>query len=134
VTASILVVDDNHDNLALVDCVLRADGYAPLLAEGGREGLRRALAEQPDLVLLDIQMPELDGFEVADAIRADAALARTRIVAVTANAMVGDRERILAAGFDGYITKPISVEAFVGQIEQFLPADRRTTRTGAGSA
>ncbi len=131
-TGSILVVDDNRDNLELFDYLLRAHGYTPLLAATGAEGVRRAVDERPDLILLDIQMPEMDGFAAAAAIRAHAALERTRIVALTAFAMVGDRERILARGFDGYITKPIMPEAFLGEIEEFLPSDRRATPRQAG--
>ncbi|MGD1055828.1 MAG: response regulator [Solirubrobacteraceae bacterium] len=131
-TSSILVVEDNEDNITLVDFLLKAHGYAPLLARDGSEGLRLALEHRPDLVLLDIRMPGMDGFEVARAIRADARLNHTRVVAVTASAMVGDREQIVAAGFDGYIDKPIDPESFMAEVELWLPeqtiADARSTR------
>ncbi len=120
-TAPILVVEDNEDNITLVDFLLKAHGYAPLLARDGIEGVRLALEHRPDVVLLDIRMPGMDGFEVARAIRADARLDHTRVVAVTASAMVGDREQIVAAGFDGYIDKPIDPERFMPEVERWLP-------------
>jgi CheY-like chemotaxis protein len=122
VPASILVVEDNEANLSLIDYLLRAYGFTPLLARSGTEGLRVAVREHPDVVLLDIRMAGIDGYEVAAAIKRMPALEQTRVVAVTASAMVGDRERIAAAGFDGYIQKPIDPETFMGTLEQFLPA------------
>lgn len=119
--ASILVVEDNEDNLTLIDYLLRAHEFTPLLARTGADGLRLALTERPDLVLLDIRMPGMDGYEVAAAIKREPALTHTRVVAVTASAMVGDRERIVAAGFDGYIQKPIDPETFIETLRQFLP-------------
>jgi two-component system, cell cycle response regulator len=127
VPALILVVEDNEDNLTLIDYLLRAYGYTPLLARSGEDGLRLATEMRPDLVLLDIRMPGLDGYQVAAAIRTTPGLKRTRIVAVTASAMVGDRERITAAGFDGYIQKPIDPETLRASLEPFLagqPADQ----------
>jgi CheY-like chemotaxis protein len=118
--ALILVVEDNEDNLTLVDLLLKARGYAPLLARSGAEGVRVATAEHPDLVLLDIRMPGMNGYDVATMLKQEAALSRTRIVALTASAMVGERERIRAAGFDGYIQKPIDPEGFVDRVERFL--------------
>ena len=119
--ASILVVEDNEDNLTLIDYLLTAHAFTPLLARTGADGLRLALQERPDLVLLDIRMTGMDGYEVAAAIKSEPALAHTRVVAVTASAMVGDRERIVAAGFDGYIQKPIDPETFIETLRQFLP-------------
>jgi CheY-like chemotaxis protein len=120
-TASILVIEDNEDNIRLADYVLRAHDYEPLLATSGAEGLRIALECRPDLILLDIRMPRMDGYEVAARLK-QAGLEGTKIVAMTASAIVGDRERIVAAGFDGYIQKPIEPETFIAQIERFLPA------------
>jgi CheY-like chemotaxis protein len=120
--ATILVIEDNRDNMELADYLLRAYGYKPLLASGGLEAIPIAVEKRPDLILLDVGMPGMDGYDVAVAIRRHPALHRTRIVAVTASAMVGDRERIAAAGFDGYIPKPINPETFIRQIERFLPA------------
>jgi CheY-like chemotaxis protein len=117
---SILVIEDNEDNIRLVDYVLRAYGYEPLLATDGAEGLRIALERRPDLILLDIRMPRMDGYEVAARLK-QARLEGTKVVAVTASAMVGDRERIAAAGFHGYIQKPIDPETFIAEVERFLP-------------
>lgn len=119
--ALILVVEDNHDNLNLIDYLLRAYGFTPVLARGGAEGVRLAMKARPDVILLDIRMPGMDGYEVAAALKGQPGLEHTRIVAVTASAMVGDRERIAAAGFDGYIQKPIEPETFIGKLEPFLP-------------
>ncbi|MDX6679225.1 MAG: hypothetical protein QOH83_2641 [Solirubrobacteraceae bacterium] len=114
------MIEDNEDNIRLVDYVLRAYGYEPLLATDGAEGLRIALERRPDLVLLDIRMPRMDGYEVAARLK-QARLEGTKVVAVTASAMVGDRERIAAAGFHGYIQKPIDPETFIAEVERFLP-------------
>ena len=114
------MIEDNEDNINLVDYGLRAHGYEPLLATDPVEGLRIALERRPDLILLDIRMPRMDGYEVAARLK-QAGLEGTKVVAVTASAMVGDRERITAAGFDGYIQKPIDPETFIAEIERFLP-------------
>jgi CheY-like chemotaxis protein len=123
-TASILVIEDNPDNIRLLDYVLRAHGYEPLLATDGAEGLRIASEAKPNLILLDIRMPNMDGYEVAARLK-QMGLTDMKVVAVTASAMVGDRERIAAAGFDGYIQKPIDPETFIAQVERFLPAGQR---------
>ena len=120
----ILVIEDNEDNIRLVDYVLRAHGYEPRLATSGRAGIELALDHRPDLILLDIRMPHMDGYDVVAALK-QAGLDSTRIVAVTASAMVGDREQIAAAGFDGYIQKPIDPETFIAQVEHFLPREAR---------
>ncbi|MDX6678515.1 MAG: hypothetical protein QOE31_2567 [Solirubrobacteraceae bacterium] len=114
------MIEDNEDNIRLLDYVLRAYGYEPLLATDSQEGLRIALDRRPDLILLDLRMPRMDGYEVAARLRR-AGLEGTKVVAVTASAMVGDRERIAAAGFDGYIQKPIEPETFIADVERFLP-------------
>ena len=103
-----------------------------MLATSGEAGLRIAISQKPDLVLLDIRMPGMDGYEVAAAIREQPGLEHTRIVAVTASAMVGDRERIAAAGFDGYIQKPIDPETFIRQFERFLPEPLSKQREATG--
>jgi CheY-like chemotaxis protein len=125
-TARILVVEDNPANLALMDYLLRALGYTVLVAKDGDQGVEVAVAERPDLILMDLQLPTMTGFEAARRIRASA-LAPVPLVAVTAFAMVGDRERVLTEGFDGYISKPINPETFVSQIEAFLPGSLRTS-------
>jgi CheY-like chemotaxis protein len=131
-SAIILVIEDNRDNITLVDYLLRAHGYAPLLARSGIEGIRLAAEQRPDLILLDIRMPGMDGYEVAATIKRQARRRRTRVVAMTASAMVGDRQRIKAAAFDGYIQKPIDPETFIFQIEEFLPLALTRMATGAG--
>jgi two-component system cell cycle response regulator len=119
-SARILVVEDNKDNVILIDYLLRARGYEPSLARNGPDGLRIAELERPDLILLDIRMEGMDGYEVAAKIRAHPEMKETQLVAVTASAMVGDRERIAAAGFDHYIQKPIEPSTFVDTVERFL--------------
>jgi len=126
--ARILVIEDNGPSLRLMTYLLRAFGYEPLSATDGVEGLRIAEEEHPDLVICDIQLPKLDGYGVARALKAAAPLGEARIIAVTASAMVGDRERVLAAGFDGYIAKPITPETFVRDAETFLPDALRAKR------
>jgi len=123
--ARILVIEDNPDNLELVCYLLRAFGHMPLAAASGRSGIDAAVREKPDLILCDLQLPDIDGYEVARQLRADPSLNGIRLVAVTAFAMPADRERVLASGFDGYIPKPIAPEQFVPQIETFLPAKLR---------
>jgi CheY-like chemotaxis protein len=124
--ARILVIEDNPSNMALMVYLLKAFGHMTDEAEGGEAGLAAARREPPDLVLCDLQMPGMDGFEVARQLKADPALCAVPVVAVTAYAMVGDREKVLAAGFNGYITKPISPERFVEQVETFLPPEPRS--------
>jgi two-component system cell cycle response regulator len=122
----ILIVEDNPANLALMEYLLRAFGHTPLVARDGDAGVAQAIAERPDLILLDLHMPKVDGFEAARRIRLEPALAGIPLIAVTASAMVGDRDRILAKGFDGYIAKPITPETFVEQVERFLrPPERQ---------
>jgi CheY-like chemotaxis protein len=125
VIATLLVIEDNRDNIALMDYLLRAHGYNPLLASNGEDGVRLAAEQRPDLILLDIQMPGMDGYQTAAAIRREVGLEATPIIAVTSFAMVGDREKTLASGFDGYLSKPIVPESFVSEIEQFLPEGLR---------
>jgi CheY-like chemotaxis protein len=133
-TALILVVEDNPDNMSLMAYLLRANGYEPLQAMDGAEGVRAATEALPDLVLLDLWMPGMDGFEAVDLIRDRPGLEKTRVVAVTASAMVGDRKRIVGAGFDGYIRKPITAETFVSEVEEFLSEELRVVRDAAGSS
>ena len=121
--ARILVIEDNEDNMQLIAYLLRAHGFSPELAYSGAVGVALAVAKRPQLILLDIRMPGMDGYEVAAAVRDHPALEATRVVAVTASAMVGDRERIVAAGFDGYIQKPIDPERFIAEVQRFLPSE-----------
>src|SRR5438477_2498633 len=121
--AHILIVEDNPENLALMTYLLEAFGHTVLKAMDGEEGVQLAAREKPDLILCDLQLPKLDGFEVADRIRKSPQLSHIPLVAVTAYAMRGDHDRVLAAGFKGYISKPIVPEEFVSQTEEFIRAD-----------
>ncbi len=124
--ARILIVEDNPANLELMSYLLSAYGHKVLAAESGREGLQIAARENPDLIVCDVQLPDIDGFEVARWVKSHPQLRAIPLVAVTALAMVGDRDRVLAAGCDGYLSKPIDPEAFVRQMESFLPAAQHT--------
>lgn len=125
--ARILIIEDNQTNLDLMVYLLSNYGYAPLTACNGEEGLEAARREIPDLIICDLQMPKLDGYDVVRQIRLDPRLSKLPLVAVTAFTMRGDRDKVLAAGFDGYLGKPIVPEEFVSQVEAFLPPDRRST-------
>lgn len=119
--ANILIIEDNPTNMELMVYLLKAFGHRVFQATEGETGLATAHSKSPDLVLCDLQMPGMDGYEVARRIRLDPSLNSIPVVAITAYAMVGDRDRVLAAGFDGYIPKPINPELFVGEVEAFLP-------------
>ncbi len=117
---TILYVEDNSDNRKLVRRVLEAEGYAVAEAKDGQQAMERLLSEQIDLALMDINMPEVDGYTLTARIKAMPQFAKLPIVAVTANVMRGDRERSLQAGCDGYIQKPIDIDTLSQQIERFL--------------
>jgi two-component system cell cycle response regulator DivK len=123
VKGTILVIEDNPQNLYLVRFILEKHGYSVVEAHDGREGIAAAAASKPDLILLDIQLPVMDGYAVAKALRANPALAGVPIVAVTSYAMAGDREKTLEAGCSGYIEKPINPKNFMQQIERHLASD-----------
>ncbi len=116
----VLVIEDNSANLILITYLLSAFGYETSCAADGVSGFEAARVGDYDLVLSDILMPRLDGYEFARRFKSDEDLSRIPLIAVTALAMTGDRERIFAAGFDGYISKPIDPKTFVTQIEAFL--------------
>jgi two-component system, cell cycle response regulator DivK len=116
----ILLVEDNEMNRDMLSRRLRRRGYEVLIAEDGQQGVDMARAEQPDLVLMDMSLPVKDGWEATREIKADAALAAMPIIALTAHAMAGDRERVLAAGCDDYDTKPIDLERLLGKITSLL--------------
>ena len=132
--ARILVIEDNPDNMELMTYLLEAFGHTPLSATDGGLGLATALSEWPDLIVCDVQLPGLDGYAVARHLKADPALRSISLIAVTALAMVGDRDLVLAAGFDGYLAKPIVPETFVAQIEAFLPLAQRAVGTANATA
>lgn len=119
--ARILVVEDNETNRGLMVYLLRAFGYQPDSAIDGPSGFESVLSRPPDLILCDVHMPKVDGFDFVKLLKLDEKLRNIPVVAVTALAMLGDRERILAAGFDAYISKPIDPERFIPEIEKFLP-------------
>jgi two-component system, cell cycle response regulator len=123
--ARILVIEDNPANLELMSYLLRAFGYAPQTAEDGAQGLEAIQRDPPDLIICDVHLPTMDGYEVARVLKLSANLRMIPLVAVTALAMVGDRDKVLTAGFDGYITKPINPETFVQQMEDFLHPQQR---------
>lgn len=118
---TILLIEDNPQNRYLVQFLLETRGYEILQAETGPQGLKLAANHHPDLILLDIQLPGMDGHAVARALKNDPQLKAIPIVAVTSYAMVGDREKCLAAGAEGYIEKPIDPESFGDEVERFLP-------------
>jgi two-component system cell cycle response regulator len=118
---SVLVIEDNSTNLALMTYLLEHFGYKTLKATDGEDGLAVARQDRPDIILCDLHMPGVSGWEFAERIKKDPAMASIPLVAVTAFAMVGDRERVMAAGFDGYIAKPIEPETFVASVAAFLP-------------
>lgn len=120
-TARILVIEDNADNRFLITYLLRASGYEPIVATNGFEGIEMAKQQTPDLVLCDIHMPHKSGYDVACEFKSNPGLWSIPLVAITSYAMVGDRESILAGGFDRYISKPINPETFVQEIESFFP-------------
>ena len=116
----ILYIEDNADNRMLVKRVLEAEGYTIVAAPDAHEGLRMALVEQPDLILMDINLPEVDGYTITARIKASPGMESVKVIALTANVMKGDREKTLAAGCDGYIQKPIDVDALPKQIARIL--------------
>jgi two-component system cell cycle response regulator DivK len=127
--ARILIIEDDPFSRDLVEYLLRMAGYTTFTAVNGREGVRVALAERPDLVACDLQMPIMGGYEVAREFMKEPSLQNVPMVAVTALSMSGDREKVLEAGFKGYLSKPIEPERFAQQIEDFLPPELRVPRT-----
>ncbi|MDK9718281.1 MAG: response regulator [Trichlorobacter sp.] len=119
----ILYIEDNEQNMYLVTFLLEKHGYSVSPATDGQEGIDKAAAEKPDLILLDIQLPKMDGYTVARNLRNNPDLAATPIVAVTSYAMAGDRDKAMAVGCNGYIEKPINPDTFIQQVEQHLPKD-----------
>jgi len=115
----ILIVEDNEKNLKLARDVLQFKGYRTLEARTAVEGVDLATAHLPDLILMDIQLPDMDGVTALRRLRAEPRTAAIPVVALTAFAMKGDRERFLGAGFDGYLVKPINIKDFPEQVRQF---------------
>lgn len=116
----ILVVEDNETNLYLIRFMLEKSGYEVIEAREGAVGVEMAVKEKPNLVIMDIQLPDIDGLEATKRIRASEADTEIPIIALTSFAMAGDREKALAAGCTGYIEKPINPDTFIAEIEKFL--------------
>jgi two-component system, cell cycle response regulator len=129
VAARILIIEDNPTNMTLMVYLLEAFGYSAVSAADGEEGWQVAQQEPADLIVCDVHLPKRDGYEVVKLLKAEPKLQSVPVIAVTALAMVGDREKMLDAGFDGYLGKPIDPSTFVDQIEQFLPVGLRAERT-----
>jgi two-component system cell cycle response regulator DivK len=117
----ILLVEDNDNNRLLVRDVLQASGYRVVEATSAEDGLRMAAEQRPALILMDIQLPGMNGIEALQRLRADPGTRAIPVIAVTASAMTQDRRQIMAAGFDGYQPKPISVKGFLQAVREMLP-------------
>ena len=122
-----LLVEDNENNRYLLTLLLKNAGFTVVIAEDGRSALEIAQREQPDVILLDIQMPEMDGYEVATHLKGDAELARIPIVGVSSFAMPGDREKAIRMGFAGYIEKPVDPEHFSETVLSILGREPATS-------
>jgi len=116
----ILVIEDNETNIYLVGFILKKNGLEVIEARSGEEGVELAIKEKPNLILMDIQLPGIDGLEATRRIRESEAEEEVPIIALTSYAMTGDRDKSLAAGCTGYIEKPINPDTFMGEIEKYL--------------
>ena len=123
-SARVLVIEDNASSLELMIYLLKSFGHMPFRARDGEEGIQVARSERPDLILCDVQLAAMDGHEVCRRLKSDPVLRSIPLVALTAYAMVGDREKMLAEGFDGYLSKPVNPEQVMDQLAPFL--SRRT--------
>jgi two-component system cell cycle response regulator len=121
VAAKILVIEDDPASANLMEYLLTAHGYTALVCADGTDGLAMAHDEMPDLILCDIQLPGIDGYTIATRLKSDPGMRAIPLIAMTAMAMVGDREKVLAAGFDAYLSKPVDPMQFAAQIEPLLP-------------
>lgn len=130
--ATILYVEDDPVNMALVRKLLRNEGFSVLEARNGWEGLAVAERDQPDLILMDMNMPDLDGYQATRRLKRMPALKHIPVVALTANAMDGDRQRSLESGCEGHITKPLNINTFIEEIRDYLMQGRSTLLSGTG--
>lgn len=119
----ILIIEDNERNMYMISYLLRSQNYEVIQAYSGIEGINSAKKNDPDIILLDIQLPEMDGYTVAVKLRENEALKKTPIIAVTSYAMPGDMEKAIESGATGYIEKPINPDTFISQMKSFLPLD-----------
>jgi two-component system, cell cycle response regulator DivK len=119
---TILVVDDHEDNRRILRDLLRSVGYEVVEATNGEDGVATAKARTPDLILMDIQLPGIDGYEATRRIKADEALRRIPLIVVTSYALSGDDAKALAAGADAYVAKPFSPRAMLAKVREYLPA------------
>jgi two-component system cell cycle response regulator DivK len=126
----ILIVEDNEDNRELAVKVLRNKGFETVEAVDGEQAIEKAVSEKPDLILLDISLPKLDGYEVARRLKEMDEFKEIPIVAFTAHAMKGDREKVIIAGFEGYISKPINVREFPDQVRLYIRGKRESVLGG----
>lgn len=117
---NILVIEDNENNMYLMNFLLTKSGYGIIQARTGEDGVHAALREKPDMILMDILLPDIDGMEATRRIRQSSSDGDVPIVAVTSYAMTGDKAKVMAAGCSGYIEKPINPETFVGEIEKYF--------------
>lgn len=115
-----LIIEDNENNMYLTSFLLENSGHEVHQAFDGREGVEQARKLAPDLILLDIQLPKMNGYEVARALREDSSLKTTPVIAITSYAMPGDKEKAIEAGCNGYIKKPINPDTFIKQVEAYL--------------
>ncbi|HMK49594.1 MAG TPA: response regulator [Thermodesulfovibrionales bacterium] len=126
----IMIVEDNEDNRELAVKVLRNKGFDTVEAIDGEQAIEKAVSERPDLILLDISLPKLDGYEVVKRLKDMDEFRETPVVAFTAHAMKGDREKVIIAGFEGYISKPINVREFPDQIRLYIRGKRESVLGG----
>jgi len=124
---TILIVEDNEKNMKLVRDILRHNGHATIEALTGEAGVALALSKRPDLVLMDIQLPDIDGIEALRRIRAERVLDAVPVIAVSASVMPDDQQKIITSGFDAFVTKPINLKQFLDTVTRFI-ADGRAGR------
>ena len=121
---TILIVEDNEKNMKLVRDILRHNGYETVEATTGEEGVRLASERRPDLVLMDIQLPDIDGIEALRRIRAEPTLDRVPVIAVSASVMPDDQQKIVTSGFEAFVTKPINLKHFLETVKRFVAQGR----------
>lgn len=122
----ILIVDDNPKNLKLLQALLKMSGYKTIEATNGKAGVKLAKSKKPDLILMDVMMPVMDGLEAARILKADTSTRDIPIMALTSQAMKGDKERVFEAGYDEYITKPFNIKDLLGKVAEYLPSEEKS--------